>query len=84
MHADDTLDVVPADPDDNRVLACALKADSDTVVTGDTDLLVMGSFRGISQNPGDFLVAAGAAAVRGRCHEQPSPRGATPSERSYR
>ena len=58
VQADYTLDVVPTDPDDNRVLECALKATSDTLVTGDTDLLVMGSFRGIRiQNPSDFLAA---------------------------
>ena len=47
MHADYTLDVVPSDSDDNRVIECALKARSDTIVTGDTVLLVLGSFRGI-------------------------------------
>ena len=58
LQVDYTLDVVPTDPDDNRVLECALKASSDTVVTGDTDLLVMGSFRGIRiQKPSDFLAA---------------------------
>ena len=56
VHADYMLDVVLTDPDDNRVLECALKAGSDAVVTGDTDLLVLGSFRGISiQTPSDFL-----------------------------
>ena len=46
--------MMDADPDDNRVLECALKAGSDTLVTGDTDLLVMGSFRGITiQKPSD-------------------------------
>ena len=56
VQVDYTLDVVPADPDDNRVLECALKAGSDTVVTGDTDLLTLGEFRGINiQNPSDFL-----------------------------
>jgi uncharacterized protein len=58
VHADYTLDEVPTDPDDNRVLECALKAGSDTVVTGDSDLLVLGSFRGISiQTPSDYLEA---------------------------
>jgi putative PIN family toxin of toxin-antitoxin system len=58
VHVDSTLDVVPTDPDDNRVLECALMATSDTVVTGDTDLLVMGSFRGIRiQKPSDFLAS---------------------------
>ena len=48
LHVDYSHDVVPTDPDDNRVLECAVQARSDTVVTGDTDLLVMGSFQGIS------------------------------------
>jgi predicted nucleic acid-binding protein len=40
------------------VLECALKAGSDTVVTEDSDLLVLGRFRGISiQTPSDFLEA---------------------------
>ena len=41
VHPDQRLDVVPSDPDDNRVLEYTLKADSDTIVTGDTDLLVI-------------------------------------------
>jgi putative PIN family toxin of toxin-antitoxin system len=41
------LDVVQSDPDDNRVLQCAVAADADTVVSGDLDLLRMGSFREI-------------------------------------
>jgi putative PIN family toxin of toxin-antitoxin system len=58
LQVDYTLDVVPTDADDNRVLECALKAGSDTVVTGDTDLLVMGSFRGIRiEKPSDFLTS---------------------------
>jgi hypothetical protein len=44
LQVDYTLDVVPTDPDGSRVLECALKAGSDTGATGDTDLLVMGSF----------------------------------------
>ena len=56
VHADYTLNVVPQDPDDNRVIECAQKAGSDRIVTGDTDLLVLGSFRGIKiVNPSDFL-----------------------------
>jgi len=42
------LDVVERDPDDNRVLECATAARSEFVVTGDTDLLALGSFRGIA------------------------------------
>lgn len=41
------LDVVTADPDDNRVLECAVAADSEVIVSGDTHLLQLGTFRGI-------------------------------------
>lgn len=33
------LDVVKDDPDDNRILECAVSAGSDYIVTGDKDLL---------------------------------------------
>jgi predicted nucleic acid-binding protein len=36
----ETLDVIPNDPDDNRVLECAVTAGSQFIVTGDSDLLV--------------------------------------------
>jgi putative PIN family toxin of toxin-antitoxin system len=56
VHPDQRLDVVLSDPDDNRVLEYALKADSDTIVTGDTDLLVMGTYGRIKiQRAADFL-----------------------------
>jgi putative PIN family toxin of toxin-antitoxin system len=35
------------DPDDAHVLACALGAEADAIVTGDKDLLVLGTFEGI-------------------------------------
>ena len=35
------------DPDDDAVLACALAARADVLVTGDQDLLVLKTFRGI-------------------------------------
>ena len=41
------LDVVKSDPDDNRVLECALAAGSEVVVSGDSDLLQLGSHEGI-------------------------------------
>ena len=48
------LEVVPLpqpvcrDPDDDAVLALALQAQADVIVSGDQDLLVLGSFEGIS------------------------------------
>lgn len=38
---------VPTDPDDDHVLACALAARADLIVSGDKDLLSLGSFEGI-------------------------------------
>ena len=38
---------VPTDPDDNRVLECAVSAGSQTTVTGDDDLLRLVAFRDI-------------------------------------
>jgi predicted nucleic acid-binding protein len=35
---------VPDDPDDNRIVECAVKAGSDYLVTGDKHLLRVGSY----------------------------------------
>jgi predicted nucleic acid-binding protein len=43
----EAIDTVPTDPDDNRVLECAVSAGSQTIVTGDDDLLRLVAFRGI-------------------------------------
>lgn len=42
-----TLDVIPEDPSDNHVLACALASRADVIVTGDAHLLRLGKFEGI-------------------------------------
>jgi putative PIN family toxin of toxin-antitoxin system len=43
------------DVDDDNVLACALAAKADYLVTGDADLLVLKNFRGIKIiSPRDF------------------------------
>jgi putative PIN family toxin of toxin-antitoxin system len=50
------LRTIKADPDDNRVLECAVEARADTIVSGDAHLLKLKSFRGISiLTPADFL-----------------------------
>jgi uncharacterized protein len=47
---------VADDPDDNRILECALAASSDWIVTHDTDLLRLGEYAGIEIiRPVDFL-----------------------------
>jgi uncharacterized protein len=42
------IHAVPEDPDDNRVLECAVEARSLFIVTGDADLLRLGQYGGIS------------------------------------
>jgi putative PIN family toxin of toxin-antitoxin system len=48
--------VVPRDPDDDHVIACAIAARADMIVSGDRDLLELRSHHGI-----DILTAAEAA-----------------------
>jgi len=39
--------VIKEDPDDNRVIECALEAVSDFIITADKDLLRLGNYQGI-------------------------------------
>ena len=39
--------IIPNDPADEQVLACATEADADAIVSGDRHLLVIGVYRGI-------------------------------------
>jgi len=39
--------VVIRDPDDDAVVACAVASQSDVIVSGDKDLLDLGSYKGI-------------------------------------
>jgi putative PIN family toxin of toxin-antitoxin system len=41
------LDVIYDDPDDNRILECAVSAGADYIVTGDKDLLRLGRYDSI-------------------------------------
>jgi uncharacterized protein len=43
----DAIDPVCRDPDDDRILECAIAGNADFIITGDRDLLTLGSFRGI-------------------------------------
>lgn len=47
VHAPQIAPVVFADPDDDHVLACAIAAKADLVVSGDSDLLKLGQYQGI-------------------------------------
>jgi predicted nucleic acid-binding protein len=55
------LDVVKDDPDDNRILECASAAGSDYIVSGDKDLLRLGTYDSMRiLNVSDFLELAQA------------------------
>ena len=43
----ETIDAVPSDPDDNRILECAVAAGSEVIVSGDADLLRLGGYGSI-------------------------------------
>jgi predicted nucleic acid-binding protein len=64
VTAGERIDAVKEDPADNRILECARTAGSNFIVTGDKDLLRLGSFEGTAiVRVADFL---GMAEVRGR------------------
>ena len=47
VKPDTALHVIEDDPDDNRVLECAVKGNTDYIVTGDRHLLKLGSYKAI-------------------------------------
>ena len=50
------LHVIAADPDDDRVLECALAGNADLIVSGDSHLIRLKTFQGIGiVRPMDFL-----------------------------
>lgn len=50
------IQVIEADPTDDRILECAVAASAEVLVSGDTHLLRLGGFRGILiQRVADFL-----------------------------
>ena len=52
----EALDAVADDPDDNRVLECAVAGGASYVVSGDAHLLKLGNYQGIAMlTPRDFL-----------------------------
>jgi len=65
---------VIADPDDDRMLECAIEARADAIVSGDTHLLELGKYRGIRiLNPSGFLQAmrTNTLIARGRRKHKP-------------
>jgi putative PIN family toxin of toxin-antitoxin system len=50
------LDVVPSDSDDNKIIECAVAGVCEAVITGDKDLLRLGTYEGIKiLRVGEFL-----------------------------
>ena len=50
------ISVISADPDDDRILECALEARADIIVSGDAHLLELGRHEGIRiLSPSEFL-----------------------------
>ena len=47
VHPKTVPQVIMSDPDDDHVLACALAAQADLIVSGDTDLLTLQEYQGI-------------------------------------
>ncbi|MCX6557149.1 MAG: putative toxin-antitoxin system toxin component, PIN family [Candidatus Aminicenantes bacterium] len=56
FEAVEKVSQIKNDPDDNRILECALAASAAAIVSGDSHLLALGSFRGIPiLSPGKCL-----------------------------
>jgi putative PIN family toxin of toxin-antitoxin system len=56
------VNLIKADPPDNRVLECGLASRATTVVSGDRHLLSLKEFRGMKvTKPGEFLARFGSA-----------------------
>ena len=57
VDPEEELEVIKDDPDDDRVLECAVAAEAEYIVSGDNHLLDLGEYRGIEVlPPAGFLV----------------------------
>ena len=55
VHPTQRLEVVTRDPDDNKVLECALEAGADLIISADRDLLILKTYRDIKiMHPSSF------------------------------
>jgi len=57
VDLEEKVEVIKDDPDDDRILECAVAAEADYIVSGDNHLLDLGEYRGIEVlPPAGFLV----------------------------
>ncbi len=61
VNPSETIDVVLEDPDDNRILECAVEAGANYIITGDSHLLKLSRYLNIEVlNAAAFLEKTGA------------------------
>ena len=57
VQVDEKISHIKDDPDDDRILECAVSADCDYIISGDKHLLKLRSYKEIKiLNPADFLL----------------------------
>lgn len=60
VHPKTSINVVKEDPDDNKILECAIEGSADCIITQDNHLLKLGRFRKIDIiTPEEFLLRIG-------------------------
>ncbi|HGJ64988.1 TPA: putative toxin-antitoxin system toxin component, PIN family, partial [bacterium] len=56
IKSSNKINIIKEDPDDNRVLECAVAAGADIIISGDKHLLSLGTFLGIDiMSAGDYF-----------------------------
>lgn len=48
VEVKEKLDIISRDPEDNKILECAIAGDADIIVTADQDLIKLKEYRGIA------------------------------------
>jgi putative PIN family toxin of toxin-antitoxin system len=67
VHIDDQPAIVPGDPNDDHIVACAVAGSADVIVSGDNHLISVGEFQGVRvMKPAEFLAGLRRAALSGR------------------
>jgi putative PIN family toxin of toxin-antitoxin system len=57
VEPEETVNIIKDDPEDNKILECAVSAEAEFIITGDSHLLNLKNFRGIEiLAPDEFLM----------------------------